>query len=227
MCHIANHERVVRVDSMLTVVFIVSLGSVFLWSISGCSSQPEGPISATAEKPQAPGLEKEMVRYKKSYGFAEWAGETKVSGRHIVALGIKPSDFTKWGKVKVYDPNLRLKITPSPDKKIARVKVSITIMPSAIEAHEGILRYLALCTLPPPVFMKAEKEGRWDVGDVCFHLIQFPDRSVLFARNNVLVHLRGTSPEDTEMRIDVAALAKFIDKKLVASLVPVKQEKER
>ena len=68
MCQIANHGRVVRRDTMLTVVFVGSLVSGVLLCISGCRSQAEGPITARAEKPQSPGLEREMVRYKECYG---------------------------------------------------------------------------------------------------------------------------------------------------------------
>ena len=237
MYHTDKCGRVFRGDNVLQVVLLASLSSVFLWSISGCRSQSEGEPTALHPRRQlkesfhprksepTSGFEKGVAICKKAHSFTEWAGKTKIRGKQLVELGIKPSDFAKYGVLRVYDPNLELEISPSEDRRIARVRVDINVMKSAIDAHEGLVGYISLCTAGPGAFAKGKEGSRWDIGDVCFHGLLFPDRNVLFARNNVLVHLLATSPEDTEMRMDVAALARFIDEKLVASLVPISETK--
>jgi hypothetical protein len=170
---------------------------------------------------------------KKIHKFSEWAGETKMVGRKIDKLIIDEEFFKTFSKeTRIYtkkskrEKELSLKILDIATGLDVSIDIGVCYSPRV--AHELMIRGIAMATAPPPVYKRADPNDPNDplnIGDVCFGPAKpwIPAkcekpvlRSLMFCRNNVLVHLRNSFPKDTKNYPDLRKIALLIDEKLKA-----------
>lgn len=181
---------------------------------------------------------KHVAAVKAIHGFDKWAGTVSIEGKVIKSLELREEAFAQYGKTRILTPaaerqsQLNFVIEEQEDKTGG--SVVICLFDGPLEAQEYLMQVLAMATAAPrPNYQRGEKGSPIDIGDVCFFPVRsgpYKDgyrekgtsliRTLHFTRNNAFVTIRLGYREEKE-RIDILALAKTIDKALVASLEPI------
>ena len=193
--------------------------------------------SCRKSKPKMNPLDEHVERVKKLHSFEMWAGKTKMVDANVDKLTIDEEFFagfsretTIYTKESERGKGLNVKI-----RDIATgldVDIDIGVLDSPLVAHERVIRGLAGAALPPPIYKRADPTDPNDplnIGDVCFGPARpwIPEkcdepvlRSLIFSRNNILVHLRNSLPDGATEYPDLREIALLIDQKLKAMSKP-------
>lgn len=148
-----------------------------------------------------------MADLKERYGFDHWRGRDE--GRLIRNLrpDLSPAglEFESYERISGEERGF-IDFYRMPHRPV-RVAVTLVEHPTVLDAHESLLRILALVMAPQ--LPSCEKRGL-NAGDACFCSRGERLDKVVFVRANVLVRVENAGRE----RIDLADVTLLIDQQL-------------
>jgi len=143
-------------------------------------------------------------RVKEDYRFAEWAGRTKEGDRHISDFRIRPGDLQRYTLQEQDElPALRRQrriirylFSPLYEDDRGRLIATVFECHSVLDAHETLID--VVISYMAPSLPRCETRGL-KVGDICFGGHGPLSLRAIFARFNILVEIKSTSPEGPEV----------------------------
>jgi len=195
--------------------------SAGVWLLALCTiSVLNGAAFAAVGAGEYPG-EAELGRIKKLYKFEEWSSKLKIPGKEIRKLPAFENRLAKYGRLTLSTPpmgglrSVSLAVFP-PGANTGRIRISLHVLDSPCGAKEALVQRFAFVTFPGPVYERAGQDEEYDLGDVCFYPTRGKRNRLYYARNNVLVSLKGSDATDPA---DVLRLGREIDQLLIDGLV--------
>ena len=175
---------------------------------------------------------------KRFHQFDTWAGKVKIPGKKVLSLRFTTEEFESLlkGPVAVRgrkpETALFLDVRKTDERSGGHLWVCVREDPRA--SHEAHMQGFRYHSDLGRTWRRARPDGGpVDIGDVCFYWPRREPATVsgppnggpfhprlFFSRNNVSVGIVN-SAKDPKRSMDVEALARFIDQKLVSWLVPV------